>query len=424
MNVARVLSPASARRLTIMRQHLAGPRPSPDSKGIMNIMQDIRYLQYDPMRVVAPSHFLVLWSRLGQYDPALLDALLWKERKIFEDWAQTTSIVLTEDYSIFNALKQGFASGNTPSARKIRGWMEKDKNFGDYILDQLKRRGPLLLSQFEDRAVESWQSTGWSARRNININMMLLFLKAQGKIMIAGRVGNQRLWDLTEHFLPKWVSQERLLDHEVARRAAQLSLRALGVATAKHIRQHFVRRCYYELDKVLAELESEERIFKVAIREGEKSWPDPWYIHSEDMPLLDSLEDDEWKPRTTLLSPFDNLISDRQRTEQLFSFSFRFEVYVPKPQRKYGCYVMPILHGDRFIGRIDPAMNRKTGRLMINAVYAEPHAPSSDRVARDVAKTIKELGAFLGAKEICYSSKTPVTWKKHLADKQFLKDRK
>jgi hypothetical protein len=385
-------------------------------------MRDIRYLQYDPMRVVAPSHLLVLWSRLGQYDPALLDSLLWRERKLFEDWAQTTSIVLTEDYSIFNALKQGFASGNTPSARKIRGWMEKNKCFGGYVLDQLNHRGPLILSQFEDRAVESWKSTGWSAGQNIK--MMLLFLKAQGKIMIVGRVGNQKLWDLTEHFLPKWVSQERLLEHEVARRAAQLSLRALGVATAKHIRQHFIRRCYYELDKVLAELESEKHIFKVEIREGEKTWPGSWYIHSEDMSILDSLEDDEWEPRTTLLSPFDNLISNRQRTEQLFDFCFRFEVYVPKPQRKYGCYVMPILHGDRLIGRIDPVMDRKAGRLTVNAVYAETHAPSSERVAWAVAKSIKELGAFLGAKEICCSSKTPVAWKKHLAGKQFLRDRK
>ncbi len=187
MKAAHVLSPTIARRLAIMRQHLAEPRPPRGSEGIMNVMRDIRYLQYDPMRVVAPSHLLVLWSRLGQYDQALLDSLLWKERKLFEDWAQTTSIVLTEDYPIFNALKQGFALGNTPSARKIRGWMEKNKSFGDYILDQLKREGPLLLSQFEDRAVESWHSTGWSARRNININMMLLFLKAQGKIMIAGR---------------------------------------------------------------------------------------------------------------------------------------------------------------------------------------------------------------------------------------------
>jgi uncharacterized protein YcaQ len=369
----------TARRLAILRQHLAGPRPPADLDGIMGVMRDIRYLQYDSMRIVAPSHLLVLWSRLGCYDPGLLDTLLWKERRLFEDWAQATSIVLTEDYSIFNALKQGFAAGDSSWARKIRGWMEKNEGFSAHILEQLKRRGPLLSNEFEDKAFENWRSTGWTAGRNVD--MMLFFLKAQGKIMLAGRVGNQRLWDLTEHFLPSWVSRERLSAHEVARRAAQLSLRGLGIATASHIQQHFVRRCYGKLDKVLAELEAEGRIFRVEVREDEKPWPGLWYVHSEDIPLLDKLEDDCWRPRTTLLSPFDNLISDRRRTEQLFGFRFRFEVYVPKPKREYGCYVMPILHGDLFIGRADSVMNRKTGRLTVKAIHAEPNAPETRETA-------------------------------------------
>jgi uncharacterized protein YcaQ len=145
--------------------------------------------------------------------------------------------MLTEDYSIFNALKQGFAAGNSSWARKIRDWMEKNKGFSAYTLEQLRRRGPLLSNEFEDKASENWKSTGWTARRNIE--MMLFFLKAQGKIMLAGHVGNQRLWDLTEHFLPGSVSREKLSAHEVARRAAQLSLRGLGVAIASHIQQLF-----------------------------------------------------------------------------------------------------------------------------------------------------------------------------------------
>lgn len=412
VNVARVLSPVMARRIAIMRQHLAGPCPLPDKDGIMSIMRDIRYLQYDPMKVVAPSHLLVLWSRLGPFDSSLLDMLLWKERRLFEDWAQATSIVLTEDYQIFSVLKQGFAVGDAPWARKIRDWMTKNKGFSNYILDQLERKGPLFSSQFEDKAAENWSSTGWTAGRNVD--MMLFFLKAQGKVMLAGRRGNERLWDLTEHFLPAWVSRERLSEHEVARRACELSLRALGVATANHIRQHFVRRCYRELDKVLAELEAEGLVFRVEIREGDKHWPGTWYVHSEDITLLDKLEEDHWHPRTTLLSPFDNLISDRRRTEKLFGFSFRLEVYVPKSKREYGCYVMPILCGDRLIGRVDPAMDRKAGRLVIRVVFAEPDAPESCETASAIAHAIEELGVFLGAREICYGSKMPAFWKASL----------
>jgi uncharacterized protein YcaQ len=230
---------------------------------------------------------------------------------------------------------------------------------------------------------------------------MLFFLKAQGKIMMAGRVGNRKLWDLTEHFLPASVSRKRLSTHEVARRVVELSLRGLGVATARHIRQHFIRGCYSNLDTVLAELEAEDRIFQVKVQEGGKAWH-----------LLDSLEDDGvWRERTTLLSPFDNLISNRRRIEQLWSFHFRFEVYASKSKREYGCYVMPILQGDRLIGRLDPVMNRETEQLTINAVYAEPNAPKTSETGQMIASAIEELGLFLGAKKIRYKSNVPASWK-------------
>jgi len=214
--------------------------------------------------------------------------------------------------------------------------------------------------------------------------------------------------------LPRWASREKLSEREVVRRAAQMSLRALGVARVKHIQLHFIRNCYSGLDEVLNELEAEERVVRVEIRESRHSWPGPWYIHADDLPLLNSLEAGDWEPRTTLLSPFDNLISNRERTEQLFNFLFRFEVYVPKQQRKYGCYVMPILQGDRFIGRLDPVMDRKRRRLVINAVFAESDAPKSSEAAQAVANAVEELGTFLGAKEIFYSSHVPAGWRNKL----------
>ena len=375
----------------------------------MDVMRDLRYLQVDPMRVVAPSHVLVLWSRLGRYDLSDIDKLLWKERRLFEDWAQATSIVLTEDYPIFSALKRSFATGDSAWANKIRNWLEKNREFSDYILNELDRRGPLLSSQFEDRSVESWRSSGWTSGRNVG--MMLTFLKAQGKIMLAGRKGNERLWDLTEHFLPDWTPKEQLTDREMVHSAVQSSLRALGIARARHIKQHYVRGCYPGLDEALNELETEGRIVRVEIQEHRQSRPGPWYIHADDLPLLDSLGVGDWEPRTTLLSPFDNLISDRQRTEQLFNFQFRFEVYVPKRQRKYGCYVMPILHGDSLIGRIDPVMDLKKERLIINAVYAEPNTPRSKDTGQAVADAIEELGVFLSAKGVCYTPHVPLEWK-------------
>jgi hypothetical protein len=340
------------------------------------------------MRVVAPSHLLVLWSRLGQYNPADLDTLLWKERSLFQDWAQATSIVLTEDYPIFSALKRSFAKGDKPWAKRIRTWVDRNKDAHSQILTQLRLKGPLPTEAFDVKFVESWRSSGWSEGRNISTMLMILW--AQGKVMIAGRKGNRKMWELTERFLPKWAPRERLSDSEVFRHAAQKSLRALGVARSRHIEHHYIRHCYGDIKHVLSELEAAGRIVHLNIQEGKRAWPGPWYIHVDDLPLLNRLEAGEWESRTTLLSPFDNLICDRSRTEQVFDFRFRFEVYVPKSERKYGCYVMPILHGDRLIGRIDPVMNRKHSRLTVNAVYAEPDALKTKETGRAVAAAIDE----------------------------------
>ncbi|UCE44042.1 MAG: YcaQ family DNA glycosylase [Candidatus Bathyarchaeota archaeon] len=378
----------------------------------MEVLRDLGYVQFDPMRIVAQSHLLVLWSRLGLYDRADLDRLLWKERRLFQDWAQTTSIVLTEDHPIFSAMKRGFATGNRRWAERIRAWVDKNREARNHILAQLKQKGPLFSDALETKFVEDWRSTGWTAGRNVHV--MLTILWAQGEVMIAGREGNRKVWDLTERFLPEWTPREQLPDREVFRRVAQKSLRALGVARAKQIKQHYIRGGCPNINDILAELQVEGCTKRVQIREGDSVWRGPWFIHASDEPLLDRLAAGDWEPRTTLLSPFDNLICDRQRTERLFSFHFRFEVYVPEPKRKYGCYVMAILHGDRLIGRLDPVMNRKRGELTINAVYAEPNAPKSKETARAVANAVEDLGTFLGAKEIFYGQRLPAAWKSEL----------
>ena len=148
-----------------------------------------------------------------------------------------------------------------------------------------------------------------------------------------------------------------------------------------------------------------------------KRWAGTWYIHRDDLPILAQIEAGDWQPRTTLLSPFDNLIADRNRTEALFDYKFRIEIYVPKHLRQYGYYVLSILHGDRIIGRIDPLMDRKARRLTINAVHAEPHAPMTLEAAQALSDSISELAAFLGAKEVVYSEQTPEGWRDALVVK-------
>jgi uncharacterized protein YcaQ len=187
------------------------------------------------------------------------------------------------------------------------------------------------------------------------------------------------------------------------------------VATPRQIEQHFLRGRYPGLDRVLAELEAAGEIQPIEIREGGQAWPGTWYIHTADIPRLGEVTNGAWAPRTTLLSPFDNLICDRQRTAQLFNFDFRVEIYTPQAKRKYGYYVLPILHGDQLIGRLDPALDRAQAQLKINAVYAEPNAPKTRKAAQAIARAVEDLGTFLGAREIVYNkTKVPDAWKRDL----------
>ncbi|MGH2521332.1 MAG: winged helix-turn-helix domain-containing protein [Anaerolineales bacterium] len=404
------VTPTLARRLALAKQRLIGPRPSADANGLMEVARDLGCIQLDPISAVARTHWIVLWSRLGHYDRAHFDQLMWQERKLFEYWAHSASIVLTEDYPLFSPLMRGY-----PWSDRTRNWVKQNEELKRYIISRIRRHGPVLSRALEEDGLhpEAWVSTGWTAGRNVS--RMLDFLWIGGKIMVAGRQGGQKAWDLTQRVLPDWAPRDRLPEREVVRRAAQKSLRALGVATPRQIRQHFIRGRYPDLKNVLDDLEKEGRILRVQVEENGEAWPDIWYIHRDDEALLDQLSQPEYAPRTTLLSPFDNLICDRARTEQLFNFKFTIEIYVPKAKRQYGYYVLPILHGDRLIGRIDPVMDRAQGRLIVNAVYAEPGAPTTRATARAVAGAVEELATFLSATAIVYDSKrVPAAWKRAL----------
>jgi uncharacterized protein YcaQ len=404
----RRLDPVLARRLILSRQRLAGPRPAaPGPEAVMATVTDLASLQLDPIGVVARSHLLVLWSRLGRYDPADVEALLWRERRLFEYWTHAAAIVCTDDLPIHSLLMRRYPSDRYAHNRRLRDWLAANQGLRRSILRQLRTSGPLPTRALEDRARTSWQSSGWTAGRNVD--RMLDVLWTQGRVMVAGRQGQQRVWDLAERWLPAWAPTRRPPEREVVRLAAQRSLRALGVATARDIDRHFTASRYPGLSTVLAGLEREGRVERVRVADDGAEWPGPWYVHADDLPLLERLEAGDWRPRTTLLSPFDNLIIDRERTQRLFGFHFRMEIYVPRTARRYGYYVLPVLHGDRLIGRVDPAMDRRRGRLVVNAVHAEPDAPAAAGPA--VAAALGELATFLGADGVELRQPPPERWR-------------
>jgi uncharacterized protein YcaQ len=406
----RTITTETARRLAVSRQRLAGPRTAPDAEGIREVVRDLGCLQLDPTSIVDRSHRLVLWSRLGPYDPGHLDALQWERKELFEYWAHAASLVLTEDFPIHPHLMRIY--GTKARHERLRTWIAENDQLRRYILKRLREAGPLRTRALEDVSDVKWASGGWNDNRNVD--RMLDYLLTKGRIMVTGRPGGQKLWDLAGRWLPDWTPRERLSEVEVTRRSAERSLRALGVATPGHIQLHFTRRRYPGFPAAKVHLERAGRLVPIRIVDDGRAWPGPWYVHVDDLPLLDGLEAGEWEPRTTLLSPFDNLICDRDRTEQLFGFRFRMEIYLPKDKRVFGYYVLPILRGGSLIGRVDPAMDRASGRLKINAVHIEPTARRTLSSGRAVAAVVEELGAFLGAREIEYAGTVPEVWSRAL----------
>lgn len=230
--------------------------------------------------------------------------------------------------------------------------------------------------------------------------MMLEILWARGDVMIAGRDGQQRLWDLASRRLP--VAEPRRSSGEIARTVLDRQLRARGVATARQFGRALDGLRPDGWERALATLERDG----VAIPATVEGSTETWYAHAD-------LIDRPFRGRTTLLSPFDDLVSDRDHTEWLFDFRFRLEIYVPKAKREFGYFVMPILHGDRLIGRIDPTFDRDTQTLRVNAVYAEPGAPASARPA--VCRAIRELAAWRGARAVRLTRRIPATWRSALS---------
>jgi uncharacterized protein len=325
---ARPVSAEQARRIAVRAQLLDG-----SASDALGTVRRLGYLQLDPIATVATPQHLVLWSRLGKaYDPAELDRLLWEERKLFEWNAFVWPI---EDLPLIRS-RMGRSSGNYAWHPRTRDWLKVNAGFRRFVLRELDRRGPLLSRELDDRSVGGWESSGWTGNRNVT--KMLDILHARGEVAIVGRRAGQRLWDLAERWYPEI---ETIPAREAERLYAEKRFRALGVRL-----------------------------------EGGQ-----WLAHPD-------VDDGPVGDRVTLLSPFDRLIHDRDRAESLFGFRYRLEMYVPKAKREYGYYVLPILVGDRLVGRVEPRFDRKSRTLAVLGAWG-------DTARLDGA--LADLAAFLGA---------------------------
>jgi len=339
----------------------------------------------------------VLLARLGPLRDEALDQAAYGQRLLFDAWAHEASLVATADLPLHRWAMRTWLRAASPRAERARGFLAANAEFCDELVDELRERGPLRARDLEDRSAEPWRHGWWtdevSARQTIGRLLHLLWMC--GRIGVADRIGGtERLWDVFERCLPDGAADAAAaadLDDVTAEREAVLrAVRMLGVARPGHVRAHFLRRRYAQLPATLAALVAAARLEAVTVAglRGE------WFAAPEDLERLPGLPPGT---RTTALSPFDNLLCDRARTAELFGFEHRLEIYVPAPQRRWGYYVLPILHRERLVARADMALDRAAGVLRVHALYREEGMRRSASLDAAVMRALERLAAWRGA---------------------------
>ncbi len=344
-----------ARQLAVRAQLLDAARPT----DLVDLVDRLTMLQVDPTAAIAPNADLVAWSRLGgSYQTADLTRALEEDRTLFELRAfirPTTAVAF-------------HVPGETAytTSSKALAWVEANDRFRRDVVAHLRDAGPLLSRDVPDTSQLPWPSTGWTNNRNVT--QMLELLSARGEVAVAGRVGRQRLWDVADRVYPDFVP---LPADEARRRREERRLRSLGIARAKTV-----------------------------VVPGE-----PISVGDTGVPVTVEGLTGEWRAdpdaldqpfagRAALLSPFDRLVHDRDRTMDLFDFEYILEMYKPAAKRRWGYFALPVLHQDRLVGKLDAKADRKGGTFTVNALHEDVHFTKAIRA--DVEAEIEALAAWLG----------------------------
>lgn len=386
-----------ARRLALHAQGLAAapPRGGRGPGAIAGVVRRIGCLQLDPVSAVARSPLLVLFARLGAVREVSLERAAYEDRALLDAWAHEASLVATADLPLHRWAMRTVLAGNGARAVRARSFLTANAGFCEELVDELSRRGPLRARELEDRSTEPWRHGWWtdevSGRQTIARLLHLLWLS--GRIGVGRRENGERLWDVFERCLPADAPADELTDAQAEREAVLRAVRMLGVARPAHVRAHFLRRRYRALPRTLAALVEDGRLDRVAVA----GLAGAWYAAPAD---LDAAVELSPGARTTALSPFDNLLCDRARVAELFGFEHRLEIYVPAAKRRWGYYVLPILHRERIVARADAALDARAGVLRVHALHREPGVRRTPALDRAVLRALERLAAWRGASGI------------------------
>lgn len=376
------LSHMAAQALLLAVQGLLQP-PSPQATkaDVLSTIRRMHVLQIDTIHVVARSPYLVLWSRLGDYQQMWLDELL-AEGHLFEYWSHEACFLPIEDYPLYrslmlNRIHNGWLRANT--------WVDENREQVERMLAFVRERGEVRSSDFVRN--DGQKGTWWNWKPE---KITLEMLHTVGELMIARRHNFQRIYALREQVLPDWDDTQVLPIEEVHRTRALRAVQALGVTTAVWAADYF-RTAKRDSQPLLETLADEGALMRVEVED----WSAPAYIHPDNIPLAQAAMDGSLKPTvTTLLSPFDPLVWDRQRASTLFHFDYKIECYTPAAKRRYGYFSLPILHRGKLIGRLDPKAHRKEGIFEIKALHLEPGIAWDSALVDDLAQAIRACATW------------------------------
>lgn len=388
MTAGLTLTPAGARALHLAVQGLdRRPRRRARKADVLAAIRRMGVLQIDTIHVVARSPYLVLYSRLGAYEPSWLDQLL-AEGALFEYWSHEASFLPIEDYPLY---RRRMLEPHGMGWKYRHEFMEKHRERVRALLEHVRASGPVRSIDFERQDGEKGSWWGWKFEKRA-----LEGLFTAGELMIARRERFQRVYDLRERVLPDW-DDARLPSHDdVARTLALRAVRCLGVSTARWVADYF-RMSKKETPEVVRRLAAEGALATAAV----EGWKEPVYIHPENLELAERAAAGALKPSyTTLLSPFDPVVWDRVRARALFDFDYRLECYTPAPKRRWGYFVLPILRRGVLVGRLDAKAHRGDGVFEVRSLHLEPGVRVTDRFLVDVGGALAACAAWHGTPRV------------------------
>ena len=383
---------------------LTPPRARATRARVLAAMERMRLLQIDTINVVARSPYLVLFARLGEYEPRWLDDLLARG-KIFECWAHEACFAPMSD----------FALHRHPSPIRSAHWAHKHaedarREHRDEIVQLIARirdKGAVKSADFE----RTRKGGGWWNRSLEKRWLETAF--AQGELMIARRENFQRIYDVAERVLAKAAlntDATRLSEAEIRREFALGAVRALGIAQARWIADYF-RTGRKHKDADLQAFVDAGELTRVDVR----GWEAPGYVHRGNLPLLRRAQRSALRAtHTALLSPFDPVVWDRERASALFGFDYRIECYLPANKRRHGYFVLPILHQGRLIGRLDAKAHRGEGMFEIKSIHVESDIEPDEAMTADVAAAIRECANWHATPRVVLRKSDPPTFAKCL----------